>query len=290
MPVIPPAADLPAAIGRGEAWWFDAVSDDAALAVAVCVGRRAGTGRGWYWAVVAGPDRTTVSVVDHDLELSASGPPLELRAPGLWADHNASAPGGHWSVAAEAFGVALDNPWDAWGRGFGDPTPVGLDLEWDPVTPPVVLDGDLDAGAGAWSVGCEVHGEVLVGPERLEFAGRGSRGRWWGDRGWPAAGELERSGWTTEGWAHDVDQATSPAAGPTDHRGTTVEAWFERFVAPSVGVGLPVAWAPVLDGWRPDGVPDRLALAVVAEPGDGGGWRGWVRWRPGSGAGPGGSA
>lgn len=248
-----------------EAWWFDAVVADGSLAVAVCVGRHRAAGRGWYWAVVAGRGRTTVSVVDPDLALSASGPPLELRAPGLWADHNPSAPGGHWSVAAEAFGVALEDPWDAWGRGFGDPTPVGFDLEWDPVTPPVVADGDLVGVEGSWAVGCEVHGEVLVGAERLELACTGSRGRWWGTAGRPGPGELEISGWSAQGWSHRCEVGALGGEEGAPGRGV-----------PSVDDV--VTWAPVLDGAGLDGAPRRLGMAVVGGAGSPSGSQGWIRW------------
>lgn len=249
-----------AAAWAREAWWFDAVAEDGALAVAVCVGRRPATGRGWYWAVVAGAGRTTVSVVDPDLALPASGPPLELRAPGLWADHNPSAPGGHWSVAAEAFGVALTDPWEVWDRGFGDPTPVGFDLEWDPVTQPVVVDGDLSGPAGSWAVGCEVHGEVLVGAERLTLTCGGSRGRWWGDGGWRQPGVFETSGWSPAGWSFRRGTSAPDGEGPA--------------------AGEALAWAPVLDGAGEEGDPVRLGMAVTGRGGELDRWRGWVRWRP----------
>jgi hypothetical protein len=280
VPALPASADLPTPVGGGvdgrsqqegglqadegrrEAWWFDAVAAAGSLAVAVCVGRRPSVGRGWYWAVVAGAGRKTVWVMDPDLALPASGPALELRAPGLWADHNPSAPGGHWSVAAEAFGVALDDPWDAWDRAFGDPTPVGLDLEWDPVTPPLVLDGDLGGPAGSWAVGCEVHGEVLVGDERFELTCTGSRGRWWGSAG----------GWSAQGWSQQrvVGEFRDEAGAPQGE-------------VPSVDAV--VAWAPVLDGAGFDGTARRLGMAVVGGPGELAGVRGWVRWCPPGGPG-----
>lgn len=283
---VPASADLPTPFaggdGRCEAWCFDAVSDDAALGVAVCVGRNGTTGRGWYWAAVAGEGRTTVVVADPDLALPTSGPPLELRAPGLWADHNATAAGGHWSVACEAFGVALEDPWAAWGRAYGDPTPVGLDLEWDPVTPPVVLDGDLHGAAGWWSVGCEVHGEVLVGSERFELASRGSRSRWWGSGARPARGEWEATGWTSSGWSHRTGRVP-PAA---DVRG---EGRDRDLPAGVVSGAPPLAWAPVRDGAEvTDAVDDgagltggRLAMAVVRASDVPESATGWVRWRPG---------
>ena len=233
-----------------EQWSFDAVFPDpddggVMLGVAVSVGRRPATGRGWYHAVVVGPGRATVFVIDTDLVLGGGAGGLELRSPGLWADHNASAALGHWTVAAEAFGVALDDPWDAWGRAFGTPQPVGLDLEWDPVgAPDGPADGSAD-DAGSWWVGCEVHGVVLVGDERHEVTGYGTRGRSWG----PAVpvAEGHRRVWWCDGagrWRHAAGAAPIGADG----------------VAPLVPpVRSVTAWAPVL------GAGDqRLIQALVA--------------------------
>jgi hypothetical protein len=67
----------------------------------------------------------------------------------------------------------------------GDRVPLGLDLEWER-TGPVVWRPD---GAG-YELGCAVHGEVLVGRERLAFEGTGSRSHVWGEaRAGAGAGE-----------------------------------------------------------------------------------------------------
>ena len=233
-----------------EQWTFDAVFTDprdgsVLLGVAVGVGRRPALGRGWYHAVVVGPGRDTVSVVDTDLAVSNGAGGLELRSPGLWADHNPTAAFGHWTVAAEAFGVALEDPWEAWGRAFGAPQPVGLDLEWDPV-PGADLAGldpiDADLG-GTWRVGCEVHGVVLVADERHEVIGFGTRGRSWGTA-LPVAKGHHWMWWRDDNGSWFTHAARSdPDRDPRD--------------APSPAVSV-TAWAPVLGG---GGTP--LAQAVV---------------------------
>lgn len=201
-----------------ERWGFEAVFDGGGLAVAVAIGRDRSVGRGWYRAVVTGAGRRPVVVADPDVALPARPGSLEFRAPGLWCDHAPDQPLPawpsvapdpsaapvelpHWTVAAEAFGIAVEDRWEVWGRGFGDRTAVGLDLGFDAVT--LAQGGTRRAGPGPhpegdpapWEVvGCQVVGEVLVADERLEVAGpgvltydcgsavvppRGSWRRWW---------------------------------------------------------------------------------------------------------------
>jgi hypothetical protein len=310
--------DRPAVLPSGrdwhEQWTFDAVSADATLAVSVGVGRRVdrhtNARRGWYWMVVAGRDRICVAVVDPDVALTSAPASLEYRSPGLWADHNCTEPGGHWSVAAEAFGVALTDPWDIWGRAFGDPTAVGADLEWDPEGPPVPAPGSpgrtdvadsvvvaisVDA-PGAWSVGCSVHGELLVGDERHELDCLGVRGHQWG------AGALWPPGWLiaswptpTGTWVHHSDPQGAPEHLGSHHPGPAHEGPPYDGQATANGAGAwtlttgegatvsvqVISWAPVLDGGTSDG---RLVMAVARFTGSDANGRdcgglGWLRYR-----------
>lgn len=229
--------------GRTEQWVFEAVFDGGQLAVSVAVGRQRAAGRAWYRAVLAGVGRRPVVVVDPDIGLPARPASLELRSPGLWCDHAPDGPpeaASHWTVAAEAFGVAVDDPYEVWGRGFGDRTPVGLDLSFDPQ--PVAV-------GGPWRVtGCAVVGEVLVADERHEVAGVGvvgvdtaagpepSPGSW---RHWEATGPAS--------WVTAAGTSASPPAAPA--RG----------------------WVGVVDGW---GGP--LAVGPTSDDEV----LGWATWRP----------
>jgi len=293
-----------------EQWTFDAVDADGTLAVSVGVGRRAlergGGRRGWYWLVVVGRDRTCVAVVDPDVALTPGSASLEYRSPGLWADHNCSAPGGHWSVAAEAFGVALSDPWDVWGRAFGHSTAVGADLEWDPVEAVVPARGagglpgvgSAADSAGAWSVGCAVHGELLVGDERHELDCTGVRGHQWGSGVLGPAGWLTAS-WRTPGgvWCHHSDPHGAPVhPGISDGGSATAadDAPDNGIWSITVGAGTTVgvevvSWAPVLDDAVAGGGKLVMALARFsgrsADGADCGGM-GWLRYRPHQGSQP----
>ena len=118
----------------------------------------------------------SVLIVDHDV-LPPRGGGLEIRASGLWAEvvveELPSYGQGHVGVGLEAFGVAVDDPEDAWRGGpdhqfRGVRTPVGLDI------------GGESVGAlveGQWGVGvpCRFVGEVLIADRVVDFDGWG----WW---------------------------------------------------------------------------------------------------------------
>jgi hypothetical protein len=161
-----------------ESWYFDFVARDGSVGGYVRLGLYPGLGTAWYWACFTGPDRRTVMVVDHEVPLPTST--LEVRAEGLWADHNCETPLDHWSLGLEAFGIALDEAADAYRGMVGERVPLGLDLEWE-------TDGEVFAypsGLDRYEVPCRVHGEVLVGKERFEVDGPGQRDHSWGVRDW----------------------------------------------------------------------------------------------------------
>ncbi|MCU0268442.1 MAG: hypothetical protein MUF83_07320 [Acidimicrobiales bacterium] len=162
-----------------ESWYLDFHDRDGEVGGYVRVGRYPNLGVVWYWATVVGPGRRTVLVADHEVPVPA-GRSLELRAPGLWADHNVETPLEHFSLGLEAFGVALDDPADAYRGLRGDRTPLGFDLEWE--TDGAVFPWPM--GFDRYEIPCRVHGEVLVGEERIELDGFGQRDHSWGVRDW----------------------------------------------------------------------------------------------------------
>ena len=155
-----------------ESWYGDFAASDGSLGGYAQLTLWPNLGRSWFWSALVGPDRKPVYLVE-----TAAPPPrpstLELRAPGLWTEFIEQIPGEHFTVDLEAFAVALDDPEDVFGLGWGDRVPYGLELEWE-------------AEAGSLDV---VHGQVLVGDEAIELDGRGRRFHWeglpaWWDQEW----------------------------------------------------------------------------------------------------------
>ena len=235
-----------------ESWYLDFVSADGGLAGYVRLALRPGEGTAWFWAGMVGGGPKLVTVRDHEVP-PPSGPGLEVRASGLWTELVCETPLDHWSVGLEAFGVALDDPLEAWGRERGDPWALGLDVEWEATGP------GQPWPEGYWQP-CAVHGDVLVGAERFELDGSGMRLHVWGDAppaGW-AGGRLDDG---TSFGRPDVD-----AECDADGLLTTVSAG---------GVtGTAVAAAPVL-------LPGagRLARALCRyQSSDGRQGHGWAQW------------
>ncbi len=271
-----------------ESWAFDFVSGDGAFGGFVRLALHPGRKRVWYWAYLTRPGRPVVVVRDHDLEVPR-GRDLEVRGDGLWAQIICETPFEHWSAGLEAFAVAIDDPARAWGDERGDPTALGLDLEWEMQARPHRLPRP------GYAQPAVVHGEVLIGAERLELEGTGWYTHAWGPPGWQ-----DRCWWTTNVTFDDGSSMTSSSPGravtwpradgperpePVESDGFLDTTWRHdglpdsaTLVAATIEVGIvPVALAPVpLD---PGGTGHRVLVRGLCSYVAGGrrGW-GWAEW------------
>ena len=108
-------------------------------------------GVAWWWTYLLTP--RLVAVRDHEVSLPRTG--LEVRADGLWGDLICETPLEHWSIGLEAFGIAYDDPADAWGNEWGERLPVGLDLEWEATAERWrKRSGSVVSSSGRCSVAC----------------------------------------------------------------------------------------------------------------------------------------
>jgi hypothetical protein len=133
--------------------------------------------------------RPLLTLVDTELHMPATS--LTIRGNGLWADHVCETPLEHWTVANEAFAVALEDPDDAFGAQRGDVVPLGFDLEWEAADDPVEYVGQQ---RGGYAISAIVNGEILIADETL---GVEVTGRWrhdWGTLRWPHAPAHEPHG------------------------------------------------------------------------------------------------
>ena len=197
-----------------EPWWADAWEIDFAaepgIGGYVRLTLLPNQGVAWWWTALLTP--RFVAVRDHEVPLPRAG--LEVRADGLWGELVCETPLEHWSIGLEAFGIAYDDPADAWGDEWGERLPVGLDLEWEATAdagdvPPA---GPLPSAAGGvgYAQPGRVHGEILVGADRILFSGTGFRSRasgvldWWSDR------RHRRLAWVTGDGGGIVDDGGRP--------------------------------------------------------------------------------
>ncbi len=170
-----------------ERWDFAADGDRPGGLIRLALSVGPGPGPVEFQALVRAEPETVVVIVAPDLALPR-GAGLELRGPGLWADHNVEEPFVRWSLGLEAFGVAVPvDPGadlDSLAVRFDSPdlrgalSPLGWDLEWISTGPPEVDAADPDRGAG-YRLACRVDGEVQVGSEVLVVDGPGHRSHHW---------------------------------------------------------------------------------------------------------------
>ena len=123
-----------------EAWWFWGHSTDAATGVFVGLELRGNSFDYWAGLVRVGEPYLYIA------ELNGIGlrGGLEIKPPEMWADHQCDVPMRQWSIGNEAHGVLLDDPTEAWRRGFGTPVPVTFDIEWYAVGEPMAIDHGAD--------------------------------------------------------------------------------------------------------------------------------------------------
>jgi hypothetical protein len=230
-----------------ESWYLDFAAGEGRLGGFVRLALRPGERQAWWWAYVVRRGEPLVAVRDHDID-PPRAPGLEIRASGLWAELTCETPFDHWSVGMEALAVALDDPREAYRGERGQPVPSGLDIEWEAAEEPVALP----AGEG-YVQGGTVHGDVLVGSERIALDGSGVRAHAWGPRQWweggPEAVAHVRLG---DGrWVHRLLAAPPTDGGlllPVEDGGLTLR---------------PVLHAPVVvPGPGPEGTTTRLARAL----------------------------
>lgn len=248
-----------------ESWYFDFVTRDGETAGYARVGLSPNLDALWYWAYLVRPaaEHPLIAVIDHDVPIPAAGGSVELRSEGLWADHIVETPLDHMTVGLEAFGVALDRPEAAYGDLRGERIALGFDLEWE-------TDRGLTFAyplTTRYEISCTVHGEVLVGDERLEIDGVGQRDHSWGVRDWWAYGWCWISGWLEDGtrfhasighpeaaWAIGYTAAPDGPVEPTVvcrvDDAPVGEHGFPTTVTVTIGESTlavtPIGWAPVL--------------------------------------------
>lgn len=280
----------------GESWYLDFFDEGRGVGGYVRLGLYPNLGRAWYWGCVVGPDRQLVTVIDHEVPVPRR-PSLEVRTEGLWADYTVETPLDHVTVGLEAFAVGVDDPTEVYGDLRGDRVPLGFDLEWE-------TDGGSYAypGVSRYEVPCRVHGEVLVGQERIELDGWGQRDHSWGVRDWWSmgwswtAGRLD-DGTRFHGTAVDIDgepvYATGYVQGVAEPLRSVAPVGHDTAVDPARS-GLPaastwtlgphrfavtpLAFSPVLlvdDDGRVSRFPRAWCRFVDA---DGRAGQGWTEW------------
>ena len=142
-----------------EEWVFAAWTPDARLGL--ISGHRILGRTAWYWSALARSGLPLLHITDFDVRVRAD--PFIVKGEALWAEHHCDAPMQQWSIGNETYASAIDDPDDALGRAYGDPTPIAFDLEW------YATRDATPTGPGYEQDGV-VHGDIdIQGESRLEL-------------------------------------------------------------------------------------------------------------------------
>ena len=160
-----------------ESWYFDVADPDQNIGLYVRLGLYPNMQRTWYTALVCGPERPTVAVVDF--HAPPVGDDLALKTERIDANQYAEAELERYRVTLNGTGEAYDDPSAILRGEFGRPVDVALDLVWE--TEGVPYQYRL---ATRYEIPCRVRGTLTVGEESFTFDAAGQRDHSWGVRDW----------------------------------------------------------------------------------------------------------
>jgi Ecdysteroid kinase-like family len=277
-----------------ESWYFDLVADDRAIGLWTRLGLYPKLGVAWMTALVCGPGRPTVALVDFAAPLPA-GAPLTVDRDGLHAEHVCELALERFRVLVAGRGEAHDDPAGLLRGEVGRPVDLGFDLVWETAGAPYAYRVTT-----RYEIPCRVSGEVTVDGDRVKVAGVGQRDHSWGVRDWWSADWMWSAGHLDDGTRlHGVELRipgnpplgigyVQPPDGGVEDLDSVVAS--ERvgddglIVAAQIDYGVlgvaaqPLAFAP-LRLQAPDGRTSEFPRAMCAlAAADGRVGVGWVEW------------
>ena len=164
-----------------ESWYFDVVAEDGALGAYVRLGLYPNLDVSWITAIVCGPRRETVAVVDFAAPLPAAEQ-LTVTNGDTQVKLLCEAELERYRVGLVATGSRYDDP-SALLRGeSGELVPVELDLVWETQGEPYAYRITT-----RYEIPCAVSGMLTVGGQTVALSGPGQRDHSWGPRDWWSA-------------------------------------------------------------------------------------------------------
>lgn len=167
---------------------------------------------------VAADPAQSGAVVIAESEIEPPAALWEFRASGLWVEQVCEEPLVHWSYGLEAFALAIDQPDELVGRGYGDRVPLGWELDFVGDPENVVADGDDRSGHRLVTQVGRLDGLLLTADGEHPVSGSAVRHHWWGVTDPPGLGA----------GTGPASAADSAAAGPIALPGPEGIWWFRQ--------------------------------------------------------------
>lgn len=176
-----------------ESWYFDVVSDDRTTGAYLRLGLYPNLGVSWITAMVCGPDRPTVAVIDVAAPLPGTDG-LSVTSGERRVELTCLAELERYGVRLSATGAAHDDPAALLRGEDGVPEPVEFDLVWETLGDPYAYRMTT-----RYEIPCRVTGTIRVGSVELPIAGVGQRDHSWGVRDWWSADWMWSAGHLGDG-------------------------------------------------------------------------------------------
>jgi Phosphotransferase enzyme family len=176
-----------------ESWYFDTVADDGRTGAYVRLGLYPNLEVSWITAMVCGPGRPTVAVVDFEAPLPADED-LSVAAENARIELICEAALERYRVRLAAQGQEHSDA-SALLRGeHGTPVDVEFVLVWETTGEPYAYRVTT-----RYEIPCLVNGTIRIGEDELQLSGRGQRDHSWGARDWWSAEWMWSAGWLDDG-------------------------------------------------------------------------------------------
>lgn len=163
---------------HNESWYFDVADIEQGIGVWIRLGVTPNQPGSWYNALISGPGRPTVAVVDF--EAPTPGADLVINSDRIKATHSPDDPLKEYRLTLIGRGESFDDPAALLRREKGTPVAVHIDLTWHTTGTPYQW-----RIATRYEIPCTVSGTVLVDKAVTTFThAPGQRDHSWGVRDW----------------------------------------------------------------------------------------------------------
>ena len=160
-----------------ESWYFDFVDDARQIGGYVRLGTYPNLDRAWYTALICGPSRPTIAVID--LHAPLPDHTLAVQTELFRATQNQIEPLRSSRATLTGTGEAYDDPAAILRGERGRTVAVELDLTWETNASPYQY-----RLTPRYEIPCRVHGTISVDGENLAIDAPGQRDHSWGVRDW----------------------------------------------------------------------------------------------------------
>jgi hypothetical protein len=164
-----------------ESWYFDVIADEGTTGAYLRLGLYPNLGVSWITAMVCGPERATVAVVDAAAPLP-DGPDLVVVGGEERVELTCLDELERFRVQLTATGSEYPEPAALLRGEDGTPVPFALDLVWETAGEPYAYRMTT-----RYEIPCRATGTLRLGGQELVLSGPGQRDHSWGVRDWWSA-------------------------------------------------------------------------------------------------------